>query len=101
MQNKVLAALMALFVTTAWLPSHAVILPPPTKTITLMWDYPQLDPEIVFNVYSTTNIAAPVSQWSVVTNVKQLSCSLPLQDGNRFFTVSASNTVSGLETFSR
>ena len=55
--------------------------------------------QLVFNVYQTTNFMAPRSQWSVVTNVTTTSCVLPVVDGPHFFTVSVSNTVTGLETF--
>jgi hypothetical protein len=55
--------------------------------------------QLVFNVYQTTNLMVPMRQWTVATNVTTTSCSLPILPGAYFFTVSVSNTVTGLETF--
>ncbi|GEM_PF-3242296 len=100
MQRKFFVALTVLIASTAvWLSSHAVILPPPaTKKITLSWDYPETDSQIVFNIYETTDLSVPMNQWNLVTNVTERSCTLSIQDGCHFFTVSASNTLSGLES---
>ena len=53
--------------------------------------------QLVFNVYQCTNLT--VHQWSLATNVTTTSCTLPVYNGAHFFTVSVSNTVTGLETF--
>ena len=74
----------------------AVILPP--STVTLIWDYPQPSADIVFNVYQSTNAAASLSKWKVATNVTVTTCTLPIQPGNCFYTVTASNKVTKLES---
>jgi hypothetical protein len=77
--------------------ASAVILPP-TKRVTLSWNYSQISPEIVFNVYASTNLAAPARNWTLLTNVTTLSCSLSAASPHQFFTVTASNTVTGRES---
>jgi hypothetical protein len=80
----------------------AVVLPPQPKTVTLKWNYPQLTPDIVFKVYSSTNLAMPLSKWPIYTNLTTTSCVVQVFPGNRFFTVSASNTTTRTESrFSR
>jgi hypothetical protein len=72
--------------------------PPPGKTVTLIWDYPEISTNIVFNVYETTNLSLPMTRWKIVTNVRMLSCVLPVRNGAHFFAVTASNIATGLES---
>jgi hypothetical protein len=98
MQNRLTKGLLVLF---AWLvigfSSSAIILPP-TKTATLKWDYPYEASEIVFNVYGSTNLSMPMRQWTLLTNVTALSCSVPIKANANFFTVIASNQVTRLHS---
>lgn len=98
MQKRFIFALAAIAVLGVQLVSRAVILPPPTRTVTLAWQYPEPNTQIVFNIYGTTNLAAPLSEWSLITNVMDMSCSLPINHETCFYTVTASNVVSGLES---
>jgi hypothetical protein len=101
MQKRISVGLTLLLSSVAWFSSLAVIVLPPgtvVKTITLTWDYPEMNDEIVFNVYGTTNLAAPMTDWQLITNVTELSCTIPMREGSHFFVVSASNVVSGLES---
>jgi hypothetical protein len=99
MQKRFSVGLTVAIVTLVGLFSTlGVILPPSFKTVTLIWDYPQLDPQIVFNVYATTDLAEPISNWTLVTNVSTTSCVLPAQYDKQFFTVAASNTVTQLQS---
>ncbi|HLP76464.1 MAG TPA: hypothetical protein VK327_06035 [Candidatus Paceibacterota bacterium] len=97
MQKRLSVGLVLLASLVGQFASFAVILPPPVKTVTLTWNYPVSDPEIVFNVYGTTNLALPLMQWPLLSTVTNLSCTLPMQD-RCFFTVTASNVVTGLES---
>jgi hypothetical protein len=72
--------------------------PPPEKTVTLVWSYPEMSTNIVFNIYEATNLAVPMTRWRIVTNVRTLSCILPVGEGAHFFAVTASNIVTGLES---
>jgi hypothetical protein len=78
--------------------SMAAVIPPPPKTLTLRWNYPQISPDIVFNVYSSPNLSVPVKKWPVYTNVTTTSCVVRVAPGSQFFTVTASNKVSRLES---
>jgi hypothetical protein len=98
MQKRLTFALAALAVLGVQLMSRAVIVPPPPRTVTLAWHYPEPNTQIVFNIYGTTNLAAPLSEWALITNVVDTSCSLPLNHETCFYTVTASNVVSGLES---
>lgn len=105
MQNRLAVGLILSLGFTAWHTSQAVILPPPPppnpppKTVTLTWDYPDVEPgTITFNVYATTDITVPVSQWTILTNVAETSCSIPMDLDACFFFVTASNVVTGLES---
>jgi hypothetical protein len=63
MWKRICTALIGLTVSLASFGVSAAILPPPptTKTALLIWDYPTITPEIVFNVYQTTNLSDPRS----------------------------------------
>ena len=98
MQKKLLTGVLIFAVSAiAHFAVIAVILPP-TKTIKLTWEYPQLDPQIVFKVYQSTNLTIPMEQWIVVTNVTGLSCVLPMNSETCFYTVVASNIVTGMQS---
>src|SRR6476646_3020510 len=88
--------MVPIFLVMHWV-SFAAVIPPP-KTLLLKWDYTQVSPDIVFNVYSTTNLGVPIKKWTRYTNVTTTSCVVQVQPGNRFFAVTASNTVSRLES---
>jgi hypothetical protein len=76
---------------------HAVIVPP-SKTVTLTWNYSQPSSNIVFNVYGTTNLSVPCSKWGLLTNSAATSCVVPAPDDVHFYTVTASNVVTGMES---
>jgi hypothetical protein len=79
-------------------PAVASNLPPQPRTITLTWNYPQMSPDIVFKIYSSTNLGTPVSKWPVYTNLTSTSCVIPVLPGNRFFAVTASNMATRTES---
>ena len=99
MLKRIFAAIIGLTVSGASFGVSAAILPPPpTKTALLIWDYPTLTPEIVFNVYQTTNLADPSSNWKVLTNVTATSCVIQMSGDTQFYAVTASNVVTHLES---
>lgn len=97
MQKRLLVGSVLLASLVGQFASFAVILPPPVKTVTLTWNYPQSDPDIVFNIYGTTNLTLPAMRWPLISTVTNMSCTLPMLDCC-FFTVTASNVVTGLES---
>lgn len=100
MQKKFFAGLITTVIAfTGLFHAQGVILPPPpSKTIALSWSYPEVNTQIVFNVYATTNLAVPIDKWTLITNVSSTSCVLPAQFNSQFFTVAASNTVTKLQS---
>lgn len=102
MQKRFLVGLILFAWLAGQFSSSAVILPPPSQKVTLSWEYPDANPDIVFNVYGTTNLTLPMTQWPLVVTTTQTSCSLPMQGESFFFVVAASNIVTGMESsFSR
>lgn len=93
---------LALIFLTSLAASAAIIPPSENSNVKLEWDYPldQLSPTLFFNIYHSTNINVPVSQWQVLTNVvgTNLSVVLPKLEGTHFFTITASN-ASGESAF--
>src|SRR5262245_5962019 len=82
--------------------SLAGFVPPQSKTLILKWNYSQMSTDIVFKVYSTTNLASPVWKWPVYTNIATTSCVVQMLPGNHYFAVTASNTTLHTEsTFSQ
>ncbi len=71
---------------------------PPSKTVTLEWDYPDWDTNIVFNVYHSQSLSEPVYNWPLLMTVATNSCDVPGDDEYCFFTVTASNQLTGLES---
>lgn len=67
----------------------------PARTVTISWDYPDLR-DIVFNVWACTNLAAP--RWELIATVTEQSITIPADLPAQFFTVSASNTLTGQES---
>lgn len=70
--------------------------PKPVATkITLMWDYEtnQVSPELVFKLYSSTNMTVPLTNWTVLAVVPgtNRSVTLPVEPGVRFYALTASN----------
>jgi hypothetical protein len=63
--------------------------------VKLTWDYPadEIGQVEQFYVYTSTDIALPVQQWTLATNVSPstLSVSLDIQPSHYFFVVTASN----------
>lgn len=80
----------------------AIIPPAPAPKVKLEWDYPpeQLSTNLSFNIYHTTNISVPITEWKVLTNVvgTNLSVTLPKENGAHFFALTASN-ASGESSF--
>lgn len=65
------------------------------NSVTLAWDYPtnELSTNLLFKVYSHTNITVPLTNWTVLTNVvgTNLNVAIPMNAQQRFFYVTASN----------
>jgi len=60
--------------------------------IKLYWDYPANElTNVTFNVYSTTNIALPLTNWLVMTNVNSTNVVLDITPGQRYFYATATN----------
>ena len=73
----------------------ALLAGPPSGKVTLAWDYPtnELTTNLVFKLYHSTNIVAPLGTWTVLTNVvgTNLSVSVVVTPGVNFFAMTASN----------
>ncbi len=95
---KRICAAVGLCVFISSLGVRAVVLPPPSKTAMLIWDYPIMSTGIVFNVYQTTSLALPPSKWLLLTNDSSTSCVVQVGSDVQFFAVTASNTVTHLES---
>ena len=97
---KIAGRLLALILLVSLTASAAIISPEPK--IKLEWDYPidQLSPDLRFNIYHTTDISVPVSQWKVLISVvgTNLSVMLPKLEGPQFFAITASS-ASGESAF--
>lgn len=98
--QKRLTALIAipLVALAAWLGTQKGIAQDPFPSVTLMWDYPELTPEIVFNVYQSTSLQVPMENWELVHTTAETKCVIPATAGAQFFTVTASNIVTGVES---
>lgn len=61
----------------------------------LRWSYPtnELSTNLTFYIYSHTNIAVPLTNWPMLTNVvgTNLSVTLPINAQQRWFFMTASN----------
>lgn len=88
--RKTALGLLLLF---AWLGIAAI--PSGPQTVTLAWDYPaaELGPDLVFIIRHNKDVTTPLDQWAVLTNVAgtNLSVSIQLEPGLRYFTATASN----------
>lgn len=88
--------LSAIFYLLSSLPTPAA---PLTNSITghvrLVWEYDTnaLATNLSFYIYGSTNLAAPVSSWPVLTNIigTNLACDLWLAPAQYFFVGTASN----------
>ncbi len=62
---------------------------------TLRWTYPtnELSTNLLFKLYSTTNISSPVSTWPLFVTVMgtNTQVTIPIVTEQRFFTMTASN----------
>ena len=64
--------------------------------VTLQWDkYPtnQISPDLILKVYSSTNLAIPLSSWPLVATVNptNVTVTLPIDAHQRFYVMTASN----------
>lgn len=75
--------------------SYLLQLPKPGPVVTLEWDYGNAQ-DIVFNVYSSTDLV----HWAGVAVVpgSDRSVTLPRDKSHEFFRVTASNTVTQMES---
>lgn len=96
-KRRLVGSIVVLSSLVGWLVCRAVIVPP-SKTVTLEWDYPEWTPEIIFNVYHSDSLKIPVSQWPLLVSVTNTSCVVPAPTTSHFYTVTASNQVTGLES---
>lgn len=89
--NKIIALVIVIFfVSLAWAGFN-------TK-VKLEWDYPPTElPGITFNIYHSTNLAVPLSNWTRITNVVGVTnVILPLiPTGQHFYYATASNAIYG------
>jgi hypothetical protein len=77
-------------------------LPTPQER-TLSWTYPsnELSTGTTFQVFMGTNLAVPITNWTVITNMVGTSTAMKIMlvPGNYFFAVRATN-LWGVENFS-
>ncbi len=66
-----------------------VVLPTPH----LQWSWPYSASNVVFNIYSATNLAAPHSAWTIIGTTASTSFPITLTLPAQYFFVVASNTV--------
>lgn len=68
---------------------------PPDGLVTLEWDYPEAErsTNLTFYVFTSTNVAVPLTNWTALTNVvgTNLSVQLQIDPGQRYFVMTASN----------
>lgn len=67
------------------------------KTVRLIWTYPadEVTPELGFVIFSSTNIAIPLTNWLVLTNAPGTSRSLVITavPGKNYFAMKATNAL--------
>lgn len=64
----------------------------PRSAATLSWDYPTNElASVRFNLYSSTNVALPVSTWPLLTNVSGTNVVVQINPGQCFYFCTASN----------
>src|SRR4051812_47029828 len=98
MQKVLVAGLLVVLVSLAGRFAVRGVILPPSKKVTLAWNYTQPSSNIVFNIYHSSDFAAPRLSWPLLTNVTTMSCQVPAPDGNQFYLVTASNTVTQMES---
>ncbi|MBC8097316.1 MAG: hypothetical protein H7Y43_16040 [Akkermansiaceae bacterium] len=85
-------------------PQQVILVPPPRKTVTIGWSFPVNfeTSDLVFKVYSTTNLTFRLNEWSLMTNVPGTlrETVLPADQPRAFFVVTASNYL-GESEFAR
>jgi hypothetical protein len=73
----------------------SAIINPPSKKVQLQWRFPASlqTPDMVFKVYRSTNLAIPLKQWALLTNLPATvrMVELPADEARGFFTLTASN----------
>jgi hypothetical protein len=84
---------LILFLLTAWSTAGADL--NTNGIIRLAWDYPpdELGTNLMFILYSTTNITTPFGLWTVLTNIPgtQTKTTVRVSPGKLFLTLTASN----------
>lgn len=87
-------ALIALLFLLLPLGAKAAV-PTTPQLVILAWDYPtnELRAELSFKLYTSTNLAVPMTNWLVLTNVAgtNLAAAVRIEPGEHFFTLTASN----------
>jgi hypothetical protein len=70
----------------------AAFAPPINGRVRLLFYYPpeQLT-NVTFNVYHSINIAVPLTNWSILTNISQTQVDLDVIPGEHFFYITATN----------
>ena len=73
----------------------SLVVTPPNGHCRLAWSYDtnELSTNLTFNFYETTNVALPMSQWPMLTNVAgtNLTVDIDIVPGAHFFVMTASN----------
>ncbi len=88
---KYLLAPFVLFVALAVL---ALPTPPPTGRLVLSWDYDEgdLETNLLFTIYWSTNAGIPMTNWTVLNTVVGTNAAkVQVKPGANFFSVTASN----------
>lgn len=67
----------------------------PATSLTIAWNYPTNQPDVVFIVQSSPTLSKPLNQWPVKSIVKTNGLTVKIS-GSEFFVVRASNTVNKL-----
>lgn len=74
----------------------------PPRSVTLSWDYPtnELSTDIVFKVWTSTDVTVPVTNWTLITNVvgTNTSVTFSVQPGVHFYALTASSVFWKLDS---
>jgi hypothetical protein len=98
MQKVLAGSLLVVLVSLAGRFAVSGVILPPSKTMKLMWNYSQQSSNIVFNIYHSADLSVPRRSWPFLTNVTATSCVVPAPGDIHFYTVTASNVVTGVES---
>lgn len=73
--------------------------PPPPSVVNLQWDYAATEQKnIVFNLYHATNLPSVQTKWCRRLTTTNLKASVIVNPGVHFYTVTASNILTGKES---